>query len=65
MGKLAVLIIGTLVMTACGARRTDSNPNASFINHTQHSDAQLQALWKIAQQNLSLQIDLNPLRREL
>jgi hypothetical protein len=65
MGKLTALIIGVLVMTACGASPTDSSPNASFINHTQHSDAQLQSLWQAAQQTLSQQIDLNPLQREL
>ena len=65
MGKLAVLIIGILAMTACGARPSDSSPNASFINHTEHTDAHLDALWKAAQQTLSQQIDLNPLQREL
>ena len=65
MGKLTALIIGILVMTACGARPTGSTPSASFINHTEHSDAQLDALWKAAQQTLSQQIDLNPLQREL
>ena len=33
------------------------------MNQTQHTDAQLSALWQAAQQNLSQQIDLNPLQR--
>jgi hypothetical protein len=61
MGKLTALIIGILVMTACGARPADSNPNAGFINNPHHSDAQLESLWKAARQTLSQQIDLNPL----
>ena len=66
MGKKATgLLLSVLLMTACGGRPTDSTPNASFINNTQHSTAQLQALWNAAQQTLSQQIDLNPLQREL
>jgi hypothetical protein len=38
-------------------------PASGFVNHTQHSDAQLWALWRAAQQTLSQQIDLNPLQR--
>jgi hypothetical protein len=63
--KLTGLLLSILLMTACAGLHTDSGPNASFINRTQHSDAQLQALWKAAQQTLSQQIDLNPLQREL
>jgi hypothetical protein len=66
MGKKATgLLLSIVLMTACGGRPTNSSPNASFINNTQHSDAQLQALWKAAQQTLSQQIDLNPLQRKL
>jgi hypothetical protein len=35
-----------------------------FVNHTSHSDAQLQQIWKAAQKHLSTQIDLNPLQRQ-
>jgi hypothetical protein len=66
MGKtITVLLLSILLMIACGGRPTDSSPNAAFINGTQHSNAQLQALWNAAQQTLSQQIDLNPLQREL
>jgi len=36
---------------------------AGFLNHTQHSDAELWTIWRSAQRNLTLQIDLNPLQR--
>ena len=58
---LAVLLLAVL-LAACGGRPT---PSPGFINHTQHSDAELWALWKQAQQNLSQQIDLNPLQQEM
>jgi hypothetical protein len=34
-----------------------------FVNQTRHSDAELMAIWKTAQANLSQQIDLNPLEQ--
>lgn len=34
-----------------------------FINQTRHSDSDLWALWKAAQENLAQQVDLNPLQR--
>lgn len=40
-------------------------PRLGFVNQTHHSDAQLSALWRAAQQTLSQQIDLNPLQRVL
>jgi hypothetical protein len=36
---------------------------AGFVNQTQHSDAELQAIWTEAQQSVSQKIDLNPLQR--
>jgi hypothetical protein len=58
--RIAVLL--TLVLAGCGGRAI---PPAGFINQTKHSDAELGSLWKTAQQNLSQQIDLNPLEQEL
>lgn len=57
-----VVVIVCLVLWACG-----NNPagEIGFVNETQHSDAQLWALWKTAQRNLSQEIDLNPLERQL
>jgi hypothetical protein len=63
--KATALLLSVIFMIACGGRPSDSSPTASFINNTQHSDAQLQALWNAAQQTLSQHIDLNPLQREL
>src|SRR5262249_29359250 len=57
-----VAFVLALVLSACGGRAT---PPIGFINQTRHSDAQLQALWQQAQQNLSQQIDLNPLEQEM
>ena len=54
----AVTCAGLFLLTACGGR-----PPAGFANHTHHTDAQLRTIWKAAQQNLSHQIDLNPLQR--
>ena len=57
---LRALVLTILLLEGCGG----SNP-ARFINQTRHSDAEWWALWKAAQQNLSQQIDLNPLQRTL
>jgi hypothetical protein len=53
-----------LLLQGCGGG-TVSNPAVGFVNQTQHTDAELQALWRAAQQNLSQYIDLNPLQRTL
>jgi hypothetical protein len=60
--QLLALVMGIVLLAGCGARMS---PAVGFVNHTQHSDAQLWSLWKAAQQNLSQQIDLNPLQRTL
>jgi hypothetical protein len=44
----------------CGSHTT---PPVGFLNQTHHTDAELQAIWQAAQQNLSRQIDLNPLEQ--
>ena len=36
---------------------------AGFVNQTQHSDTELQAIWTEAQQSVAQGIDLNPLQR--
>ena len=66
--KALVILILIFTLSACGGSpSTGPSPSATsgFINRTRHSDAQLSALWKAAQQNLAQQIDLNPLQREL
>jgi hypothetical protein len=55
---LPLLLLSFLVN--CGGRPL---PAAPFVNQTRHSDLQLLALWKAAQENLSQEVDLNPLER--
>jgi hypothetical protein len=54
-----ITIIMTVVLLGC-----DGSPLATgFVNQTQHSDADLQAIWTEAQQSVAQKIDLNPLQR--
>lgn len=62
---LSFLWLSVIAMAGCGGRPAGTVQAAGFINHTQHSNTQLSALWSAAQQTLSQQIDLNPLQREL
>jgi hypothetical protein len=55
-------LILMLVLAGCGGGLSSTVP-VGFVNHTQHSDADLQALWKTAQQTLAREVDLNPLER--
>jgi hypothetical protein len=57
------LLLGIVLLNGCGTDKP-SLP-AGFVNRTEHSDAQLWALWQAAQQTLSQQIDLNPVERVL
>jgi hypothetical protein len=61
-GRLRTLALMIVVLQGCGG---GANPAVGFINQTQHSDEELWVLWHAAQQNLSQQIDLNPLQRTL
>jgi hypothetical protein len=59
-GRLRALALMIVLLQGCRG----ANPAAvGFINQTQHTDAELLALWHAAQQNLSQQIDMNPLQR--
>ena len=60
--RLRALALMILLTEGCGG-----GPNAAkgFVNQTRHTDAELWALWRAAQQSLSQQIDLNPLQRTL
>jgi hypothetical protein len=65
-GRLRVLALMILLLTGCGGGMgggPGANPAAGFVNQTQLTDAELRALWQAAQQDLSQQIDLNPLQR--
>ena len=57
------LLLGIILLNGCGGYKPV--PPVGFVNHTQHSDAQLWTLWQAAQYELSQQIDLNPLQRAL
>jgi len=59
-GRLRALALMMVLLQGCGG---GVNPATGFINQTQHTDAELWVLWHAAQQNLSQQIDLNPLQR--
>lgn len=56
------------LMTACGGAAlspSSGGDEIGFINQTNHSDEELRAIWKAAQQNIAQQVDLNPLQRSL
>ena len=57
------LLFAITLLSGCGGDKPV--PPVGFVNHTQHSDAQLWTLWHAAQQDLSQQVDLNPLQRTL
>ena len=61
-GLTHFVVIGCVLFSGCG---NGPDSDVGFINETQHSDAQLWNLWKAAQTNLSQQIDLNPLQRQV
>jgi len=50
------------VCLGCGGSPRSSLP-VGFVNQTQHSDADLRAIWAEAQQSVAQKIDLNPLQR--
>jgi hypothetical protein len=60
--RTTIVALLTVVLLGCGG--SPPGPASSgFINHTQHSDAELQAIWAEAQQSVTEKIDLNPLQR--
>ena len=58
--RIAVVLLSAVLAASCGGL---PEPPIGFVNQTNHTEAQLWALWKTAQQNLSRQIDLNPLQQ--
>ena len=62
MGRGLRISILLGILTGCGGGITPEGP-VGFINHSQHSDADLWLIWQAAQQNLSKQINLNPLQQ--
>jgi hypothetical protein len=62
MKRNVVTAILTVVLLGCGGS-SHSPATAGFVNQTQHSDVDLQAIWSEAQQSVAQKIDLNPLQR--
>jgi len=62
LARSSIALILMLLPYGCGGGLPSIVP-VGFVNHTQHSDADLQALWKTAQQTLAHEVDLNPLQR--
>src|SRR5258708_27205233 len=60
-GKACFCVLGFVLLAGCGGR-----PPAplGFVNQTRHTDARLWGIWRTAQQNLSHEVDLNPLQQE-
>lgn len=64
MGRVWRIFVFLAVLAACGGGIPIAGP-VGFINHTQHSDADLWVLWQAAQQDLAKQINLNPLQQSV
>jgi hypothetical protein len=64
MGRNLRAALLTILLLGCGGRSTDSVP-AGFINQTQHTDAELWAIWSAAQQIIAESINLNPVQQTL
>ena len=58
------MLLACLWLAGCGGGFRGGLP-AGFINQTQHSDTELWAIWKTAQQELAQEVDLNPLQQSL
>lgn len=62
MKRNVVTVVLIVALLGCGETPRSSAP-VEFVNQTQHSDADLRAIWSEAQQSLAQKIDLNPLQR--
>ncbi len=62
MKRVILYGVLTAVLVGCGGN-SPSPVSSGFINQTQHSDADLQAIWTESQHSVALKIDLNPLQR--
>ena len=64
MRRILFTVFLTVVCLGCGGSPHSPVP-VGFINQTQHSDADLQAIWADAQRSVAQQIELNPLQRNV
>jgi hypothetical protein len=62
MMRNMLTVIITVVLLGCEGS-PHSPVAAGFVNQTQHSEAELDAIWTEAQQSVAQKIDLNPLQR--
>jgi len=62
MNRSVITVSLTVILLGCGGSPHSPAP-VGFVNQTQHSDADLQAIWAEAQQHVAQQIDLNPLQQ--
>ena len=62
MDRSRAAIILTIVLVGCGS---PAGPLVGFVNQTQHSNADLWAIWKRAQDKIAQRVDLNPVQRFL
>jgi hypothetical protein len=58
--SLRILFLTALLMGCDGS--TSPTVPSGFVNKTEHSDADLWAIWSAAQRSLASKIDLNPLQ---
>ncbi len=56
-----MLVLG-IILVGCGGQ--PELPPAGFVNQTHHSDGELWAIWKAAQETLANEVDMNPLQRQ-
>lgn len=61
MRRIVLTVVLTMVLLGCEGSQSPSP--TGFINQTRHSDADLMAIWKGAQQSLTRQFELNPLQQ--
>jgi hypothetical protein len=64
MGKKLRACLLTIILLGCGGHSTGPD-SAGFINQTQHTDAELWAIWSEAQQSIANSIDLNPVQQTI
>src|SRR5438552_17748462 len=58
-----LLVVLTCLWLAGSGGGFPSALPTGFINQTPHSDTELRAIWKTAQQELAQEVDLNPLQQ--
>jgi len=61
MGR-GLRIVFVVMLLGCAGNKNQSAP-VGFLNQTRHSDADLWAIWSLAQKSLASQIDLNPVQQ--